>query len=1042
MWLTRLALKYPISTLLFALTLVVLGFVAFRQLQVDMLPDISIPVVSVSANYSGAGPLDMEQSVTLPIERAVSSVNDVDYVQSTTREGSSRVRINFNWGANVDVAMIDVVQRVNRIASQLPEGVSTPTVSRFDITSRPICMITVSADMDERDLYDLAYNTIAPQIEHQTGVASASVSGGRLREIHVILDRNRLLALKMPVQSVLTAIANSNLLIPSGDMKSGGLDFSLQTESRFNLTRPIENIVIRNIGGAPIRIRDIGRVEDSHQEETQIIRINGATGLSIQVLKLASANTIQVVDNITAALPKLVGVPDNVKLDLAFDQSVYIRKTINGLLHEALIGAVLAIIIILVFLRNLRGTTIIMVAIPLSFMFTFIWFRFTGLTLNIMTFGGLALAVGRLVDDSIVELEAISRHYNYRKPDQSKLQATLEAAQEVAAPIFISTLATVIVFLPVVFMTGITKQMFIPLTVTIAIALFGSFFVSRTVTPLMCLNFLPPEKRLDRESRRRPDKLQALFHDMIEGLDRWYEEKLNWALRHRRVVIGGIAVVAVLSAGLFKFIGSEFFPDQDEGMFNVNLKMPVGTPVEETDRYVRQVEAVIKENVPEIRSMMADAGAPSSSGNTFGRNAGGHQASINVGLVPVDERKRSVFDIVRELRPKLGKVVGPTITVHQSGFMRFLMNFGGSAPISIEVRGFDLETGMQMANKVADIVRSTPGATDVQISRDDNLPELRVRIDRQKAGVLGLSVGQIANTINTCINGTVASLYSDPVTGNQYNILVRLDESYRSHIEDISKVVLTAANGEQILLGNVATVERTNAPVQIERKYQQRFIEVTANAPARPLGDVAADIRGRLDSLTVPAGFDLHIGGNVEQQQKAFKDLMLAFGLAIMLVYVVMASQFQSLLDPFIIMFTVPLGIVGVLWALFLTGVTLSVTSFQGIIVMVGIVVSNGVLLVDYTNRLRLRGMPLREAVSKAGVTRLKPILMTSLATVLGLLPLALGIGGERTQAPLAIAVIGGLTVSTMLTLFFVPVLYTVFEERLKRELTEREITN
>lgn len=1035
MWLTRLALKYPVSTFLFAITLVVLGYVAFTQLEVDMLPDISIPVVSVSANYNGAGPLDMEQSVTLPIERAVSSVNDVDYVESTTREGSSRVRINFKWGANVDVAMIDVVQRVSRIANQLPEGASTPSVSRFDISSRPICQVTVSAEMDERDLYDLAYNVIAPQIEHQTGVASATVSGGRVREIHVILDRNRLQALQMPVQTVLTSIASSNLLIPSGNMKTSGLNFSLTTESRFNLIEPVENIILRSNDGVPIRIRDIGRVEDSYQEETQIIRINGKTGISVQVIKLASANTVEVVDNIVKALPKLTGVPETVKLDIAFDQSVYIRKTIDGLLHEASAGAVLAIIIILVFLRNLKGTTIVMVAIPLSFMFTFIWFRFVGLTLNIMTFGGLALAVGRLVDDSIVELEAISRHYNERKPGTTKMQATLAAAGEVASPIFISTLSTIIVFLPIVFLTGITKLMFLPLTMTIAIALFGSFFVSRTVTPLMCLKYLPPEKELDRASRKTTDRIQVFFFDMIDGLDRWYEGKLSWALAHRKIVIGSIVSFALVSCLLFNFIGTEFFPDQDEGSFDVNIKMPVGTRVEETQKQTALVEAIIMEHVPEIRTIMSDAGASASGSGGGGRgNSGGHQAKLSVGLVPVDQRDRSVFDIVRDLKPKLSKVVGPEVTVRQTGFLRFLMNFGSSAPISIEVRGFDLDAGTALANQVADVVRTTPGATDIQVSRDDNLPEIRVKIDRQKAGVLGLSVGQIANTINTCMNGSVPSLFSDPVTGNQYNILVRFEESFRSRLDDIGKLVLTTPDGQSVLLGNVATIERTNSPVQIQRKFQQRYIEVQANATDRPLGDVAKDIRERLDSLAVPEGFELFIGGNVAQQQKAFSDLLLAFGLAILLVYVVMASQFQSLLDPFIIMFTVPLGIVGVLWALFFADVTLSVTSFQGIIVMVGIVVSNGVLLVDYTNRLRTAGVPLLEAVQKAGVVRLKPILMTSLATILGLIPMAIGMGGEQTQAPLALAVIGGLTVSTALTLFFVPVLYTIFEQKLKRD--------
>jgi CzcA family heavy metal efflux pump len=913
-------------------------------------------------------------------------------------------------------------------------------VLRFDITSFPVCNLAVSADMDERDLYDLAFNVIEPQIEHVAGVASAQVTGGRIREIHVNLDRRRMEALNLPVQTVLNAVANANLIIPSGDLKAGQFDYSLKTESRFNVVKPMENIVIRTVQGIPIRVKDVGAVEDSYQEQTEVIRINGKPGVTMRVQKLASANTVEVVDNVLHALSRLNGVPPNVRISLSFDQSVYIRQTISGLQREAMLGALLAMAIIMLFLRNLRGTLIILVAIPMSILFTFIWFRFGGVTLNIMTFGGLALAVGRLVDDSIVELEAISRHYNQRTAGQTKLQATLEAAQEVAAPIFVSTLTTVIVFLPIVFLTGIAKLLFIPLTITIAVALFGSFFVSRTVTPLMCMRYLPPEKHLDRASTQFSDRVRVRAHDILEGIDGWYQKRLEWTLQHRRPVILGIAGIAVVSLGLLKFIGTEFFPDQDEGQFSISIKLPVGTRVEETDRAVRNIEGVLQSSIPEIQAMITDIGIPSArSGSFFGRNSGSHAANIQVALVPAEERRRTIFQIIRELRPRLAAISGVSLFISPGGFLRFLLNFGSSAPIDVEIRGFDLDAGSGVAKQVSAIMRSTPGAVDVQVSREDNLPELRVTIDREKAGVLGIDVAQISNTINTCINGSVASLYTDPVNGNQYNMLVRLGESFRSEPEDLKNIVLVTSAGEQVTLGNIAHIEKAASPVQIDRKYQQRIVDVTANVTGRDLGSVAADIQTRLDRLTLPPGFEIKLSGNVEQQQKTFRDLLLAFGLAILLVYVVMASQFQSLLDPFIIMFTVPLGIVGVFWTLFLSGTTLSVTSFQGIIVMVGIVVSNGILLVDYTNRLRRRGMPLEEAVVRGGRTRLKPILMTSLATVLGLIPMAIGLGGESTQAPLAIAVIGGLTVSTLLTLFFVPALYVVFERRLKRELTPGE---
>jgi CzcA family heavy metal efflux pump len=1040
MWLTRLALRYPISTFLFAVTILVLGFVSFQQLPIDLLPNISVPVVSTITFYSGAGPLDMEQTVTRLQERSVSSVNDVNYIQSSTREGISRVSVFFNWNANLDVGLIDVVQRVNRVLNQLPTGISPPVVLRFDITSLPVCTIAVGGDMDERDMYDLAFNIIEPQIEHINGVASASVAGGRIREIHVTLDRNRLQALGLPVQSVLNAVASANLIIPSGDLKTGVFDFSLKTESLFNVVKPMEDIVITTVGRVPIRIKDVGKVEDSYQEQTELIRINGKPGLTMSVQKLAGANTVEVVDNVIRALPKLTGVPPNVNMSVSFDQSLYIRQTISGLQQEAGLGAILAMIIIMLFLRNIRGTLIIIVAIPLSILITFIFFRFGNVTLNIMTFGGLALAVGRLVDDSIVELEAISRHYNERREGETKMQATLAAAREVAAPIFVSTMTTVIVFLPIVFLTGIAKLLFIPLTITIAVSLFGSFFVSRTVTPLMCLKYLPPEKLLDRTSTKLPDRIRVKAHDALEGLDAWYAGLLTRALRRRKFIILSIGGAAILSLILVKFIGTEFFPDQDEGQFSITVKLPVGTRSEETIKVVQKVEAILKENIPELQAVVSDVGVPSArSGNLFGRNTGSHAAIVQVGLVPAAERKRSVFEIIKVIRPKLSAVPGASLFLAPGGFLRFLLNFGSAAPIDVEIRGYDLETGTALAKQVAAAVRATPGTADVQVTREDNLPELRVQIDREKAGMLGINVAQVSNTINTCINGAVASLFTDPVSGNQYNILVRLDEDYRGQVSDLSNIVLTADGGKQVLLGNIARIERTTSPVQIDRKYQQRLVEVTANVTGRDLGSVAQEIGTRISGIAIPAGFEVKLGGNVEQQQKTFRDLLLAFALAILLVYVVMASQFQSLLDPFIIMFTVPLGIVGVFWTLFLTGTTLSVTSFQGIIVMVGIVVSNGILLVDYTNRLRKSGMPLEEAVVQAGRTRLKPILMTSLATVLGLIPMAAGIGGESTQAPLAIAVIGGLTVSTTLTLFFVPALYMVFEVRFKREMKNEE---
>lgn len=1039
MWLTRLALKYPISTLMGSIAVFVLGMVSFLQLPIDMLPNIQIPVISVITFYNGAAPTDMEQSVTVPLERAVSSTNDISYVQSRTREGVSQIFVYFNWGTNTNVGLVDIIQKINRELELLPPGVSQPIALQFDISNIPVCTVVLSSNMGQRALYDLAYNVIEPQLEHLPGVAQAAVSGGRIREIHVIVDRNKLQALNIPIQDVTQAVANSNLILPSGDLKTGVYDYSLTTESQFNVIKPMDNIVVKVVNGDPITIGDIGKVEDSYQEQTEVLRVNGKNGVVLRVQKSPDANTVQVVSEVMKALPKLQGVPRSVKSTVAFNQSTYIKQSISGLEQEAVLGAILATIVILLFLRDFKSAIVIFTAIPLSILVTFVFFRFSGNSLNIMTLGGLALGVGRMVDDSIVELENITRHFGMMEQiGTSRMQATLDAALEVAGPIFISTLSTVIVFLPVIFLSGIAQLLFMPLVLTISVALFASFFVSRTVTPLLCYRILSPEKEADFNTPGLLSKLKLYSKTFFDSLDDYYQRAITSSLSHKKQVIYIVLGFSVLSFVLFKFVGTEFFPSTDESQFSVTLKLPVGTRIEKTVEYVTRVEDLIKKDVPEVKTIISDIGVPSQkSGNLFSQNAGEYAANIQVELVSPTQRRRSEEQIMNALRPKLMALPGAKVYLAPGGFLHFLLNFGSAAPVDVEIMGYNLNTGMNLAREVDNIVRTTPGATDAQISIDPDMPQLQVVVNRQKAGALGVNVADVASTVATAIDGTVASQFTDPKTGNEYNILVRLDKNDRDHISDIGKLTVPGSSGQLVELANIANVIMTKTPVEIDRKYQQRIIDVTANVTGRSLGNVSADIQNRLDTLKVPVGFQIKQSGNIQQQKSTFKSLLLALLLAIVMVYMVMASQFQSLADPFIIMFSVPLGLVGVVWALFLTNTDLSVTSFEGVIVMVGIVVSNGILLVDYINRLRKRGVELHEAVTLGGRTRLRPILMTSLATVIGLLPMAFGLGGDRSQAPLAIAVIGGLTVSTFLTLIFIPTLYTVFEEKFRREMKE-----
>ena len=1047
MWLTRLALRNPVLILMLCLMTIALGFVSLQRLSVDLFPEINIPVIRVATFYPGAGPVDVEKTITVPLERAVSASPGVDRVESTSKQGFSSVGVWFNYGTNLDNAQFEVSQRVAQILNTLPPGLQQPFVIKFDVTNIPVVQIAISGEgLDERQLYDLAYNTIEPQLERIKGVASANVGGGRVREIEVKVQRDALRARGLGVLDVVNAVKASNLLLPSGNLKAGDRDYNVFANTQFGEARPLSDVVVRpgipqsGMATTPVRLADVAKVEDSSADQQEIVRINGQRGVYIRVLKQPGANTVEVVDAVQAAMPNLRGVPENVKLAISFDQSHYIREAIKSLEHEAVQGGLLAVAVILIFLLSLRATGIIAVAIPLSIVATFTLLFFTGQTLNVFTLGGLALGVGRLVDDSIVELENIHRHLAM---GQERRSAVLNAAQEVAMPILVSTITTVVVFFPVVFLTGVAKNLFLPLALTIAFSLTTSFFVSRTVTPLLCLKFLHAEPQGAQAERG----LRARVLRWLDRLDQGYASALHWVLGHRAIVIGGILAAFVASLFLGKRIGTEFFPDTDESQFQINYKAPIGTRVEKTEQITDRIESGIeaalgggkgKERL--FTTMISDTGLPLGRTALFTANTGPHSGNISVNLVPRTERAVSDVGASERVRAALRDALPGTQTYYFiGGIVKRILNFGAPAPIDVEILGYDLETGGEYAKQLFAKMRNLsdrdgrPLLTDVQISREENYPELDVIVDREKAGTLGLSEQQIAQSVLTTLVGNTQFnpiQFTDKVTGNEYYINVRMDDPYRSQVTDLGDVFLRTPGGSIVSLANLAEVKRSSGPVLISRKYLQRIIDVTANvAPGVDLGSASAKVEEVLAETQPPQGFTARLGGQSAAQKEAFTGLSFAALMAIALVYMILASQFKSLVDPLVIMFSVPLGITGVFAALYLTGTTLSVNSFMGIIMMVGIVVSNGVLLVDFANVLRRRGKPLIEATIEAGRTRLRPILMTTIATIFGLLPMALGIGeGSETNLPLARAVIGGLTVSTVFTLFLIPALYTLLD--------------
>jgi CzcA family heavy metal efflux pump len=1041
MWLTLLALRNRIGILMLSLAMVVLGWTSLQRLPVDLFPNIQVPVAFVGVVYKGAPPLDIEQSVVYPIEKAVSSASNVEHVESFSKLGIGAVQIWFNWGADINVGQMEVMQRVTQILNSLPPGILQPFIVKFDVSNIPVAFVTASGgNLDERALYDLAFNTVAPQIEQLPNVAAATVEGGKIRQININLDPGRLSARGLSILDVVNAVKAANLILPSGDIKAGNLDYNVFTNNQFKTVEPINDVIVKvNPQGNPVRVKDLGTVADSSDIQTNIVRTDGQRSVYLRVNKQPAANTVQVVDALRAALPKMVGIPPGVKLGISFDQSTYIRQSIKNLMEQTLHGSILAAAIILIFLRNLTSTFIISVAIPLSILVTFIMLYFTGQTLNVFTLGGLALGVGRLVDDSIVELENIQRHLNTGQP---RWEAIVQAAREVAMPILASTVTTVVVFLPILFVVGIAKLLFIPLTLTIAIALFTSFFVSRTVTPALCFKFLKPEEEAQRSMPGWWSQFMDWTRVKYEHMDVRYQNALSWTLSHRKWLIGSIVLFFIASLMLLPSIGTEFIPVTDESQFRIVVRAPVGQRIEKTEQQVAEIERILRENISphELDTIVSSTGVlQQGRSSLFNPNTGPHTSLVQVYLVPPDRRRRNQVQIMSAVRPKvLALFPGVAMFFDPGGIVKRVTSFGSQKSVDIEIYGYDLEKARAVIRQVEGIMHQTAGLTDIEVSREENYPELDINVDREKAALLGISEANVANAVLYSLNGngqTDPIIFTDPNNGNEYYISAWLDEKYRKDLTDLDNLLLTTRNSEPVLLKNIASVRLNSGPVKIDRKYFQRVIHITANPVGRDLGAIADDLEPRFAALQLPQGFSIRMSGQIQQQRETFEGLVFATVLAIMLVYMVMAAQFKSLIDPFIIMFAVPLGLPGVILVLFLTNTTLSTTSFMGVIMMLGIVVSNGVLLVDYTNVLRRRGMALREAVVSAARTRLRPILMTSLATVFGLLPMAIGLGtGGETNAPLARAVIGGLSVSTMLTLFLIPALYLMLEERFPRK--------
>jgi len=1019
----RTAINRPVTMFMLSAVIILLGAISLVRLPVDLMPDISFPSLTIRVSYVGVGPREIEETIVRPIEQSVAAVAGLEQINSTASEGQGTVRLNFAYGTNINVAADDVRSRLDRVRGRLPEDADAPVIFKFDSTQFPILWIGVQGDYDPVTLRELAENDLSRRLERVPGVAAADVSGGLRRQVRVELSKEKITALDLPVTRVVSILSTENQNVPVGEIKEGDMSYLLRSPGQFTSLDDIRNLVVLNKGGIPVYLRDIAEVKDTTEDQRAIVRVNGKPGVRLQVRKQSGENTVQVAEAVRAEIDRINRETRGLKLVITNDSAVFIEQSIGSVREAVLLGSALVFLVIFVFLRSWRATFIICTSIPISVVGTFALLYFGGYTLNTMTFGGLALGVGMIVDAAIVVLENTQRHLEM---GMSRVQAAIEGSEEIWSAIVASTLTHVAVFVPFFFLSGVSSVLFGQLAVVVIFSLMMALFVAVTLVPVLCSKLL--KSTADTPHTGLTGRLFLASERGLDRLDEFYRHVLHVALQHRPTVLAVGVGLFVLAMFIAPTIKSELLPQTDEGEVAVDAELAVGTRIERTEAVMVQLEGRIRQNVPEAVDIITSAG-----GGGFGGSGSTHRGSINIRLKPRSQRDRTSDDIAIALRRQLAGLPGVVVRTRPSGgnwVLSRVLGGGSDSRLALEIRGDDLDDARRLAQEARGVMQATPGVADVRVGREEGRPEMAVRVDRDKAAVLGLTVSDVANTLRTNVAGTQAAFYRE--RGIEYPIIVRLREDDRVRVADVGDLLVSTPGGRVVQAKNVMQIRPETGPVEIERKNQERITRVNAEIETT-MSEAVAAVESRLTQLQVPKDFSVGFGAEVEEQARASRQLNLLLILAILLVYAVMASQYESLRDPFIIIFSIPLAAIGVVLMLSLTGTPFSMQAYIGVIMLAGIVVSNAILLVDYTNTLRRRdGLPLREAVERAGRTRLRPILMTTLTTILGLVPMSLGIGeGAELQAPLARVVIGGLTASTLITLVFVPTVYTLFEEGL-----------
>lgn len=1011
----------PVAISMLIIALVFLGLFSLPRLAVDLYPDMELPIAVVVTSYDGAAPAEVEKLVTKPIESSVATTGNIKEIQSRSQNGNSLIIVQFNWGTNMDNAAIELREKIDYVRGILPDDAGSPRVMKLDPNQAPIISLSVTGT-DVVKLKKIAEDTIQPRLERLDGVASVGVSGGKTREIKVILDPAKMEAYGLSVTQVMQALSSDNISGTAGLVDKGSNETAIRVVGEFNTLEELKQVQVSLPGmGNSIALGDLATIEDSFKKESKFAFVDGKPSLGMDVMKSTGANTVQVAKQVLGEVENLNKVlPSGVKITTVVDMSKFIQDAINNVVYHGVVGGLLAAVILYLFLRNFRSTLVVALVIPISIIATFTLMYFGNQTINMLSLGGLALGLGSLVDFSVVVLESI---YRYRQNGFGIIEAAKLGTAEVGNAVTASAAAQVVVFLPIIFVDGIAGILFKPMAMTVSFSHIAALFAALTLVPMMSSKLLrnvsPADETLPEGKTKNP---VIVFGRSIHKLNERYGKILSWSLENRKKVVGITVGMLIASIVATPFIGTEFIPSMDQGEITINLEMPSGTKAEETSRLAAEVENLARHNVKEIERVFTTVGT---GGQMSFLGVGfSDQATLQIKLKPLKEREITTEQAVETLQRVTKDIPGADITVSSSD------NSGGpgGSPVEIAIRGDDLSVLSQLGDLLVEIVKGVEGTRNVENSLTAASSELRIRVNREQAARYGLSANQVLSAVSTSFDGKVVSRMR---TGDdEVDVRMITPEGASKSVDSLANLTIVSSGGARVPVSAVASVESHYVPTEISRTAQSREVRITAEVAGRDLGSVNKEIMAELDKLALPEGYNIKYGGDAQDMADSFESLAMALILSVVLVFMVMAAQFESLFQPFIIMFSLPPTFIGVIFGLGITGHRISVPAMIGAIMLIGIVVNNAIVLVDYINILRRRGHERNEAILMAGPVRLRPILMTALTTVLALLPLAFGGGeGSESQAPMAVVVAFGLTLSTIITLVLVPVVYTIFDD-------------